>query len=166
MQGIVCRTCNAGEMIRCKRYRMSGPVVVIGYILLIPSVIGILISGLLVFGSGTAAKGMADDAEAAERRELRAANLPEGIIDKAVAGTPLSPQERTSLTQEQQAKIDAAPVSISARKAGAGIGGVMAGGLSVCLGVSCFVSGLLWWALIMKKRVLQCHRCGAVVAAS
>ena len=33
-------------------------------------------------------------------------------------------------------------------------------------GVAFFVSGLLGWLLLMKKRVLQCDVCGAVVNAS
>jgi hypothetical protein len=33
-------------------------------------------------------------------------------------------------------------------------------------GIAFFVSGLLGWLLVMKKRVLQCDVCGAVVNAS
>ena len=42
----------------------------------------------------------------------------------------------------------------------------MAGGLSACFGISCLVGGLLGWLLVMKKKVLQCKNCGAVIAAS
>jgi len=48
---------------------------------------------------------------------------------------------------------------------GAGAGGFLAGGASVCFGVSAFVGGLVGWLLVMKK-ILQCNCCGAVVAAS
>ncbi len=34
------------------------------------------------------------------------------------------------------------------------------------LGITSFVGGLLGWLLVMKKRVLQCNVCGAVVNAS
>lgn len=33
-------------------------------------------------------------------------------------------------------------------------------------GTAFFVSGLLGWLLVMKKRVLQCDVCGAIVSAS
>ena len=46
----VCKVCDKGALVRQKIYRMSAPVVVIGYILLIPSVIGILISALMLAG--------------------------------------------------------------------------------------------------------------------
>lgn len=36
----------------------------------------------------------------------------------------------------------------------------------LALGVACFVGGLLVWLLVMKKHVLRCSVCGAVVSAS
>ena len=41
-------------------------------------------------------------------------------------------------------------------------GGVVAGAI---VAVASFVSGLLGWLLIMKKDVLKCNSCGAVVPA-
>jgi len=43
---------------------------------------------------------------------------------------------------------------------------VIAGGFSMFIIVAAFVAGLLGWLLIMRKRVLQCPHCGAVVPAS
>ena len=83
---------------------MSGPVVAIGYILLIPSVLGILFSALLFF---TTASHAANDA-------------------------------------------------------GSGI----AGGIAIFMGLVSFVGGLLGWLLVMKKQVLECNTCKAVVNAS
>ena len=40
----VCQTCRQGYLVRRRVHRMSGPAVVIGYILLIPSMLGILTS--------------------------------------------------------------------------------------------------------------------------
>lgn len=39
------------------------------------------------------------------------------------------------------------------------------GGISVFLGMMSFVGGLLGWLLVMKKKVLQCTKCGVTVAA-
>ena len=41
--------------------------------------------------------------------------------------------------------------------------GIMA---DVLIGIGCFVGGLLGWLLVMKRDVLQCDNCGAVVNAS
>ena len=42
----------------------------------------------------------------------------------------------------------------------------LAAGIVIAIGIACFVGGLLGWLLVMKKRVLQCPVCGAVVNAS
>ena len=37
---------------------------------------------------------------------------------------------------------------------------------AVALGIASFVGGLLGWLLVMRKRILQCDVCGAIVNAS
>ena len=39
-------------------------------------------------------------------------------------------------------------------------------GVAILFGISCFVGGIFGWLLIMKKRVLRCSICGAIVNAS
>jgi hypothetical protein len=90
---------------------MSGPVVVIGYILLIPSFLSMLfcvIAIALAFGAGFAEKT-----------------------------DPIS----------QRIMIGVSSIGL-------------------IFGVSCFVAGLLGWLLVMKKKILICSICGAVVNAS
>jgi hypothetical protein len=56
---IRCRVCNYGQMEPQSKYRMSGPVVAIGFILLIPSVFGMLFSLLFIvlsIGAGAGVK--------------------------------------------------------------------------------------------------------------
>jgi hypothetical protein len=110
VNAITCGVCNQGTLVRKKVYRMSGPVVAIGFILLIPSVIGIIISGVMLFGV-VSAGGNASD---------------------------------------------------TASQAAVGIGV----GVAAFFGIASFVGGLVGWLLVMKKRVLQCSFCGAVVNAS
>ena len=90
---------------------MSGPVVVIGFILLVPSVIGMIISATMFFIAVSANAGHATD---------------------------------------------------TAYQAGVAIGV----GFAIFCGVASFVGGLIGWLLVMKKRVLQCSVCGAIVNAS
>lgn len=42
--GIACQTCERGVLVRKNIHRLSGPAVVIGYIFLIPSILGVAIS--------------------------------------------------------------------------------------------------------------------------
>jgi hypothetical protein len=104
---VSCKICDKGSLIRKKKFRMSGPVIVIGYILLIPSVLGVVISFItfLVVSS--------------------AASQSNAV---AVAG--------------------------------------LAGGFSIFMGLAFLVSGLLGWLLVMKKQILQCNVCSAVVNAA
>jgi hypothetical protein len=44
--------------------------------------------------------------------------------------------------------------------------GTMVSGIFFVVGIGFLVGGLLGWLLVMKKQILQCNRCGAVVAAS
>ncbi len=45
-----CKVCDRGVLIPKKIFRMSRPVVAIGYILLVPSILGMLVSALILFG--------------------------------------------------------------------------------------------------------------------
>src|SRR5208283_2326401 len=44
-----CKVCDRGELIRKKAFRMSGPAVVIGFILLVPSILGMLAAGWMLW---------------------------------------------------------------------------------------------------------------------
>jgi hypothetical protein len=103
MDAVRCKTCDTGVLMLVRKYRMSGIVVAIGYILLIPSVLGVLSCAFALF---TMPKMKAPGAES------------------------------------------------------------WAEGMMVMLGFFWFVGGLLGWLLVMKKSVLQCNNCTAVVAAS
>ncbi|MGP8155935.1 MAG: hypothetical protein ACLQMT_03630 [Candidatus Acidiferrales bacterium] len=46
MSYLACKVCGRGELIPKQIYRLSGPAVVIGYILLIPSVLGMVVCTL------------------------------------------------------------------------------------------------------------------------
>jgi hypothetical protein len=47
---ITCKVCDRGELRKKDIFRMSGPVVVIGFILLIPSILGMVVSAVTVAG--------------------------------------------------------------------------------------------------------------------
>ncbi len=164
--GIPCHTCGAGILIRRAKHRMSGPVVVIGYILLIPSVIGIVISVLMLFASGGATKTTVGTVKTETKRSLVNAGVPHAIADRVLAFEHISHAELSRLSEEQRSAVESAELSLSAATVGAGVGGALVGGSSICFGISAFVGGLLGWLLVMKKKVLQCNSCGSVVAAS
>jgi hypothetical protein len=112
--GISCNFCGRGTMRKRKAYRMSPVVVIIGYIILIPSVVCMII-GAAVFAAG-----------------LIGANL-----------------------NHTQPEVPETTLALG-----------LLGGSWICYTAGCLVSGLLGWLLVMKKTVLKCSYCGAVVAAS
>jgi type IV pilus assembly protein PilA len=228
---------------RKKIFRMSTPVVVIGFIFLIPSVLGMMLSAMLLFGvlllpGGNAREGFtAAHLQAQETAAVTAitkvhtaeiqyysnfgrfaasmqelgppatgvegpfgANLiepglasgekggysfmltatPAGYAISAVpdqygitgSKTYFSDQ---SLNIHQHNGHESAsandPVFGNTPEhnddgAASSIAAVLGGGFAIALGVAAFVGGLLGWLLVMKKRVLQCSACSAVVNAS
>jgi hypothetical protein len=161
----ICRTCGQGALIRRKKFRMSGPVVVIGFILLIPSVLGVLF-GILTLVGILAAHPQTPSIDLQTRTRLEAQQVPEPVITQVAANKQIDDEQLAALTPQQRTAVRDAQSSVSAHTAGTDAGAVVAGGLSLFVIVMSFVGGLLGWLLIMRKRVLQCTRCGAVVPAS
>jgi hypothetical protein len=163
---IKCKTCDAGTLQPRKKYRMSGIVVFIGYILLIPSIMGILFGVIGLFGAGSAGSAGMQTARAVADSSLRTAQVPAPVIAKLVQFKPLTATDTASLPASQRRAVRNASLSFSASTAGTGIGTGLVAGFSMFMIVGSLVGGLLGWLLIMKKRVLQCDRCGAVIATS
>ena len=161
-----CPTCQKGLLALKKKYRMSTPVVIIGWLLLIPSFLGMLMGLLGLFATGSAATTTSTSIEKDARTRLEAAKLPAPITDRIIAGQAITAEEKSGLTDSQRSAVSAAVLSLNAQKAGAGIATAAVGGLSIGIIVMSFVGGLLGWLLVMKKKVLQCPLCAAVVAAS
>ncbi len=161
-----CKICDRGTLFRTKKFRMSGPVVVIGFLLLIPSILGILFSILMLFlGAGTSAAAIASAKREVEA-DLIAKGVPKGIVEKVIKLETIPDGDLAKLKDDRRNAVDSARRTLTAEIARSGIGGAAVVGTSVCVGISSFIGGLLGWLLVMRKKVLQCNFCGGVVAAS
>jgi len=178
-----CKVCDDGKLTRARIHRMSSPVVIIGYILLLPTVIG-TIGGLCIIvmgaATGTAAgvagassEGTSSEVDSTVREALEEAKIPISIIEKVVDQKPITKAERGSLTKDQVETVDVAETAIKVGEAAdtiatAGVIGAsgFAVGFGIFLIVLSFVNGLVGWLLIMKKDVLLCNQCGATVDAA
>jgi hypothetical protein len=189
---------------------MSGPVVAIGYILLIPSILGMLACSLVFLRIITLSNPhpsvasehsqTSQDAfdqnfrrnceEAFDRVYEQTIGPPNLRITADYCECALSAYKEThsELTARQICREKYADGTIAASlpeiqrlyvaamdstekqerepSAGFSIIPVIGSGLAIALGIAFFVSGLLGWLLVMKKRVLQCSMCGAVINAS
>jgi hypothetical protein len=156
-------------MTKKRVFRLSGPAVVIGFVLLVPSILGICFGGLTmlftVIGSATAPSTIDTQLQQVKTR-LISLKVPDDIVADVVAGKHIEETRLTPLNYSQQSAVRESESRISAAKAAPGVAACCGGGFSVIIIIGSFVGGLLGWLLIMRKTVLQCFRCGAVVTAS
>lgn len=164
-QGLRCKTCDSGLLRPTKRYRMSSPVVAIGYIILVPSLLGILFSVLLLVSVGHTGSTLNADMRERSATEMRNVGVAEPIVQKVISSEELTTAERATLTTAQTEEIGSAKSIMQGSQLGTGAGTVIGGGISIFFGIVSFVGGLLGWLLVMKKKVLQCTKCGVTVAA-
>jgi hypothetical protein len=187
---------------------MSGPAVAIGFILLIPSVLGMLFSALLFFGviASTGGKSGANANESshmfqsafdASFRQSCARNFkrtygqasgesaPQSLVEQycecalsvyketgsnAMAAQTCTQEATDGTLNTPSQDVDALYTNTSSHQnpdaAGVNLFRFLGSVSAVALGIASFVGGLLGWLLVMRKRVLQCNLCGAVVNAS
>ncbi|TWU39981.1 hypothetical protein Q31b_32970 [Novipirellula aureliae] len=166
-RSFTCKTCDGGTMYATKMHRLSGPAVFIGYLILIPSVLGVLLGmGIGVLGViGSAAVPSASKAVATETLTESGidANLAERIVSLQIS---VDDPEIESLSDELQVIVTKARREVISGTAATGVGFVAFGGGAICFSVFCFMNGLIGWLLTMKKKVLQCSACRAIVDAS
>ena len=201
-----CKICDSGTLRLKKVHRLSGPAVAIGFILLIPSVLGMLSCAVMLLAFNTsvvATLGIKSNGsghpyqsafDASFRRSCaRSTNLRsqaegrfptkqqiEEYCECALSGY----KESGSMTEAAESckqrvndgaietpspDVDALYSTEASNATNAGVISaisVLGNGFLIGWGILFFVSGLLGWLLVMKKRVLQCDVCGAVVNAS
>lgn len=180
---LTCKVCDRGVLVPKKIFRLSTPVVVIGFILLIPSAIGMLISAFGLFGSFLATGAAATSASPSlhSKREaianMQEAGVPRHVISDVLAGRNDKVDEWINADVDTNGRVTANEVEV-VRQAQQdlkgsipplsiyGLMGTTLGLSSLVFGIASFVGGLFGWLLVMRKRVLQCQLCGAVVNAS
>jgi hypothetical protein len=188
---------------------MSGPVVAIGFILLVPSILGVVFSALTLLGFNAALTGVESgtngsvgrpyqsdfDADfrnscaTAFRRNSQAMGTyaSQLVVEQFCECSLASFKETGSTTTAAQTcgdrltygtleplgpNVDAFYLTDTPRRASVapdaslGIARVFGSSIIVAIGIASFVGGLLGWLLVMRKRVLQCNVCGAVISAS
>ena len=165
---LLCRVCYQGALAKKKKYRMSTPVVIIGYILLTPSVLCMLASFILFLRFGTTVGSASAAVQQDVRREMLAAGVPVDVMETALSLRTIRLEALSALTEAQQSIVRNAQtrLSMSANLNVASNETLLTGGLLLAAFVFAFVGGLAGWLLIMEKQVLECDHCGAVIAAS
>lgn len=162
----VCTACKQGTLVKTTVRRMNGFVVVVGFILLVASVIGVLFGGLGAALSNYLAKESKRSPQEIES-ELRGLSVSEPLIQRILAGQQLTSAELSELNQQQQMVVAKETIVVMAKKAPSDVD-VGASGLVLftsLAGVSVVV-GIVGWLFIRKKWVFLCTKCPAVVPAT
>jgi hypothetical protein len=142
----LCHTCGQGALIKRKKFRLSGPVVAIGFVLLIPSALGMLFGVLMLAVAQSASKSASAAGEGRIRAQLVAQNVPEPIISEIVSGKSVSDTQLLPLTYQQQTAVHEAEAARLGQKIGGGAATAIFGGLFIFIIVASFVGGLPWLA--------------------
>jgi hypothetical protein len=161
---VKCKTCDVGVMSRKSVHRLSWPVVAIGYVFVVPSLLGMLFGCLLLVVGRVEASSASEATRERLTLDLRNAGLTEPVISDVVNGNEVDTDALP--TYDQQFAVLEAQESLVATNAGGGVGALMSFGVAIVMFIGSFVGGLLGYLLIMKKRILQCSNCEAVVQAS
>jgi hypothetical protein len=201
-----CKICDSGTLRLKKVHRLSGPAVAIGFILLIPSVLGMLSCAVMLLAFNTSvgaalginANGSGHPYQSAFDASFRRSCARSTRLRSQAEGRFPSQQQieeycecalsgykesgSTTATVESctqrvnDGSLDTPSPDVDALYSGdtsnatnAGIitaVSVLGNAFFIGCGIAFFVSGLLGWLLVMKKRILQCDVCGAVVNAS
>ena len=168
--GIKCKVCDKGPLEKTKLYRLSIPVVVIGYIFLLPSLLGIFISGMMFFGSVIAVGEGANETKDKTIKQLISVGMnlddAENILRKSESEVDDYLSTSGQYTDEQVSEIKSSLSSYTYGNAGAGLGFLMLSGMTLPFLILSITSGLVGWLLTMKKKVLKCISCEAVINAS
>jgi len=204
---LTCKVCDSGTLTSKSVFRMSGPAVAIGFILLIPSIAGMIFSGLILVGAfsyqgngsrvtmpvqnasfqsafdanfrqscaksfmqRSAAAGISASLPLAERYCECALSTFKQTSSETIAAHACFDRANDGTLDTLGPGVDDFYSGNTASEGHAGEGDslfrVIGSVSAVALGVASFVGGLLGWLLVMRKRVLQCDTCGAVVSAS
>lgn len=166
LDAVPCNVCHqTGGLHRKKVSRFSTPIVIIGWLFLLPSLLGVGCGacGLVTTGSASSQTSAQIDADYRSRLE-KIEGLSSEKVEEIMAMTVVDEAalQAKGLTKAQARQADLAHSSKIAGGAGAAIGGGLMAGGSIFVMVASFVGGLLGWILILRKKVIACSHCNGV----
>ncbi len=159
-QALTCKVCDQGTLIKRRMYRLSGPIVLIGYLFLLSSVGAIVVGLLLLFYTGATSSEASESIKQEIRNKLTEADVPPSIVEDVLNRKRVSQDQVTGLSPKQMTAFFNARQSYRGTSVASNLMPLMA------LIYPAFGSGLLGLLLTMRKKVLLCPSCSAVVNAS
>lgn len=168
---ISCKVCETGALQATKVHRCHGALVVLGWLLLVPSLVVLCgsIAGAgcsVVGGTGAAKASVTLEPSALSVAALTSEGVPAELVDKFRRGERVLEVELEELTVEQRDAVRAQQNAMAiVRGAGAlaGTSTVFLGGAAfLCTGVSALFGAFVGWLFTLERKVLRCVTCGAL----
>ncbi len=172
---ISCKVCDTGVLQPTKVHRCHGALVVLGWLLLVPSLVVLCgsIAGAgcaVVGGAGTARASVALEPSDLAVAALTSQGVPAEIVEKLRRGERVLELELEELTVEQRDAVRSQQNAMAiVRGAGAlaGTSAVFFGGATfLCTGVSALFGAFAGWLFTLRRKVLRCLTCGALTPRS
>jgi hypothetical protein len=165
-----CEACGGRALVRKRVYRTSGVAVVVGYVLLASSLLGLLAAIALFLVSGDATtKDLSQKLRDDVAEDLMKAGVPRGIIDRVTDLQEVSDADEEHLTSNQKGAVRSGQARMAHRPlpefavwltmAAARVGSLYVGAFSL-------VGALLGWLLVRKRPAWTCTHCGARAPAT
>ncbi|MBC8328099.1 MAG: hypothetical protein ISR76_10620 [Planctomycetes bacterium] len=158
---IPCKTCENCELILRKKYRMGSLIAFIGLLILFASILGIAVGALLVVESVPLAEEWMEDFRLDAESRMMAAGISRDLVGQVLDSRVLRPTDlerlspvQAQLAEEVSSELKEPPMRDFSYEVGRSM-------LRTSL-----VGALLALLLRLRKVVLQCATCQAVVAAS
>ncbi len=165
-QIIVCKICDRGELRKKRAYRFSLPVVIIGYIFLVPCLLGVFSAGRTLFGSAAVTLDIPEQTKNRITAELRTVDLSDDIIAQIFDYHLIELSDLGQLNEKQQAAVNRAEAAVALILQGKMLASTFSvAGIFFFMIIS-FIGGIIGWLLVMKKKLLQCSICGACIERS
>ncbi len=163
-----CEKCNNESMVNTSVFRLSGCLVTLGFILLIPAAITlaftILLTVLGVYATGTAASEMTNKLVMETEEELQELRVPQHVIADFKDDHSISEKTLNTLSSDQRRQVEITMDTYNAVAAGAAIGtggiAIFGGGFVVALFVLSIPALIIGFLLILRKKVCKCPNCG------
>lgn len=163
---ISCNVCRqSGGLAFKKVRRFSRPLVVIGWLFLIPSFLGMGCGACgLVATKEVSMKAHREMNAAYERRLAHIDGLDAMQVREIVSMSSFDAAElkRRGLSTQQISQVKRAYDSHIARKAGAVLGGGLYGGAAMIFMVAGAAGSVFGWILVLRKKVIACAMCQGI----
>jgi hypothetical protein len=149
-------------MARRRIYRLSGPVIVIGFLFFLPALLGIAVGGFGLAFTAHTTQGVGTVVQQRIRTDLEDKHIPNQIIIRVIEERTLTDDDLSSLSGEQRALVKSTEAGLMGARIGMAGAGFLSGGIFGGIFLAGLAFGLLGLLLTMRKSVLKCGSCGLV----